>query len=63
MYVARGDLSTAENLYRRAIQSYPDYVDAYTNLSQVAFALGRAGEAAALTEKIHKLKIKRKLYR
>jgi tetratricopeptide (TPR) repeat protein len=51
LHFSRGDLDTAETLYRKALETLPDYVYALEALALVEAARGNLDDAVLLTER------------
>jgi len=54
-YAAKGNLSNAEKAYRKAIASYPDFLEAHNNLGNLLAKQGRLLLAYESISKAHKL--------
>jgi len=54
-YAAKGNLSSAEKLYRKAIAFYPDFLEAHNNLGNLLAKQGRLLLAYESISKAHKL--------
>lgn len=52
LYVARGETTAAMGAFRRALELQPDYLPAQIQLTNALAAIGRYGEARALSSKV-----------